>query len=343
MYIKRNISPWLILRYGWIIILVSLLWSLAVFSAYYYFKWHWLAIPFQPISVIGIAVSFFIGFKNNQSYERFWEGRKIWGAIVNYSRTWANQTMNVVTMDEARDISPEVLQEHRRLLIYRHLAWLHALRLQLRRPTSFSPKENRLIENVFERHNDNEKICETIAPYLSEVENEDLKKRANIATHIIKFQGIHLRELKEKFGAMDGFDFSMQMHCLEECYNFQGKCERIKNTPFPRQYAYFSKLFAYIFALILPLGLLNIFTEQLPPEYVAGSGRLFLLLPISVLLSWIILTWELIGDNSEDPFENRTNDVPMTALTRTIEIDLRDMLDEENLPAKLEPKDNILY
>ena len=70
---------------------------------------------------------------------------------------------------------------------------------------------------------------------------------------------------------------------------------------------------------------------------------LFLMIPFSVLISWIFSSMDSIGDNSEDPFEGRINDVPMTALCRTIEIDLRDMLDEENLPESIKPKDHILY
>jgi len=65
--------------------------------------------------------------------------------------------------------------------------------------------------------------------------------------------------------------------------------------------------------------------------------------PFSVLISWIFTTMEKVGSNSEDPFEGRINDVPMTSLCRIIEIDLRDMLDEKDLPTKIAPKDNILY
>ena len=344
MYIKRNISFNILIRYAWHLILFSSIWTIGVFSAHYFIGWHFIDIPFQPITIIGIAVAFFIGFKNNQSYDRFWEGRKIWGSIVNYSRTWANQVLNVVSIDTGEDISGPGLKEHQRVLIHRHIAWLHALRLQLRRPSSFSLKENMLVEGFLSRHNDNEKICEILEPYLSPEENEELKHRQNIATHIVKLQGNHLRKLKEKHQTMDGFDFMMMMKCLEEFYNFQGKCERIKNTPFPRQYAYFSKIFTHIFVILLPLGLLNVFESEVINSQTALPGwYVFLMMPLSILISWIFLTWEVVGDNSEDPFENKPNDVPMTALTRTIEIDLRDMLDEDNLPKKTEPKDNILY
>ena len=343
MYIKRNISLKILLRYAWQVVLFSFLWTMLVFSIYYFAGWHFIDIPFQPISVIGIAVSFLIGFKNNQSYDRFWEGRKIWGSIVNYSRTWANQVLHVVTADTAKNISDNQLKEHRKALIYRHIAWLHALRLQLRRPGPFSIRENVLVESLLTKHNDNEKICEVIDPYLDPAENEELKHRKNIATHIVKLQGRHLQKLKEEHGLMDGFDFMMMMKCLEEFFNFQGKCERIKNTPFPRQFAFFCKVFTFIFVMLLPLGLLNVFGSEIRGTSSQPEWYIFFMIPLSVLISWVFLTWEIIGDNSEDPFESRPNDVPMTGLTRTIEIDLRDMLDEKDLPERVQPKDNILY
>ena len=131
---------------------------------------------------------------------------------------------------------------------------------------------------------------------------------------------------------------------LEEFYNLQGKCERIKNTPFPRQYGYFSKLFTNIFVLLIPFGLLDVFESHLGDvSQHMHDWYIFLMIPFSVLISWIFSAMDSIGDNSEDPFEGRINDVPMTALCRTIEIDLRDMLDEDNLPEGIKPKDHILY
>jgi len=78
----------------------------------------------------------------------------------------------------------------------------------------------------------------------------------------------------------------------------------------------------------------------------SGSARVwmeFAAVCLSVLVSWIFITIDKVGSNSEDPFEGRFTDVPMTAICRTIEIDLKDMLDEESLPEKIAPKKNILY
>jgi putative membrane protein len=335
MYVKRNIGWGLILRFAWKNLIFFALYAGLIFYAYHYLWLDFLDIPFQPLSVIGIAVAFYIGFKNSQSYDRFWEGRKIWGGIVNYSRTWALQVISFVRTGNA-----ETDKKLQKQLIYRHLAWINALRVQLRQPKAWSIKGNAIVERLHDRHGERNASCHEALAFVGQEEYADLQQRINPATHLIKNQGKELVVLKEK-EIIDGFQEDQLQSVLEECYNLQGMCERIKNTPFPRQYGYFSKIFTWIFVLLLPFGLLNVFAD----EAMAGSKAWyeFLMIPFSVLISWIFISMESIGDNSEDPFDGRINDVPMTALCRTIEIDLRDMLDEKDLPDPIMPKDHILY
>ncbi len=338
MYIKRNIGWGLILRYGWMRILGYAVYAAIIFALYHFLHWDFIDIPFEPLSVIGIAVAFYVGFKNSQSYERFWEARKIWGGIVNYSRTWTIQVLSFVNLE-----TPESTQEKQREMVYRHLAWINALRVQLRLPSPWSLKENRQVERLFDRHGERNISCNEAFNYVNEPEYEDLKTRVNPATHLIKNQARDVTQLKQK-KLIDGFQEDQLQSVLEELYNLQGKCERIKNTPFPRQYGYFAKLFTWIFVLLIPLGLLDVFESHL--GNIADTMHdwyVFLMIPFSVLISWIFITMDSIGDNSEDPFEGRMNDVPMTALCRTIEIDLRDMLDETDLPESIKAKDHILY
>ncbi len=255
------------------------------------------------------------------------------GGIVNYSRTWANNVLSYVENDS----------EAQRILIYRQLAWINALRVQLRQPSSFSIKENRAVEKIFDRHGERNPVCSGLDSFLSPEEDADLENRKNVATHLIKNQGLHLKHLLKEEKITE-FDKQIFHNNLEEMYNLQGRCERIKNTPFPRQYAYFSTLFTWLFVLLLPFGLLNVFENQLleiKPTNV--WWYMILMIFFSVLISWIFTSMEKIGSNSEDPFEGRINDVPMTALCRTIEIDLKDMLNEDNLPDKVQAQDNILY
>ena len=333
MYIKRNLGIWPVLMGTWKELLFFFLWTLLVFFLYYYLNWTFISLAIEPLSIIGIALSFYLGFKNSQSYDRFWEARKIWGAIVNYSRTWAAQVLSLVT-DAPED---------QRILIYRHLAWINALRVQLRQATSFSLDRRKSLKRYVEDYKEYKPVTEMIREFVSPEELKALEERKNVATHLNKNQALHLKSLLEQEKISEFHNLILQK-VIEENYNLQGACERIKNTPFPRQYAYFGTVFAWVFVILLPFGLLNAFNEEFLQLSLSGRvGMEAAAILLSVLISRIFITIDKVARNSEDPFEGRFNDVPMTAICRTIEIDLRDMLDEEPLPEKIMPKNNILY
>lgn len=338
MYIYRNIKWSLVLKFAWKPVMFFTLWSTAVVYLYHHLDHHGYnsSIPFLPLSTIGIAVSFYIGFKNNSSYDRFWEGRKIWGGIVNYSRTWANQVMTFTTSRYATDDAYMVdLSVIRKELVYRHLAYINALRFQLRRASSFSKKLHKTIDALTPGSPERAHWNEEVLPFLDHDEFCSHVQRANPATQMIRKQGERLAELNDKYGLIEEFRYMEMMRVLEEFYNLQGKCERIKNTPFPRQYAFFSGVFVWIFILLLPFGLVGEFAE-------ISHSFIYMTIPFSILISWMFYTMEAVGDSSEDPFDNMINDVPMTALCRTIEIDLRDMLGESELPEKIQADNGIL-
>ena len=284
---------------------------------------------------IGIAVAFYVGFKNNQSYDRFWEARKIWGGIVNVSRTWGNQVMSFVSSSTAEgEVPAEKVEAARRCLIYRQIAWITALRYQLRRktPWGFTPSglPKKLVQPT-----DIDAMREQMVELLGEDELAQVCGMKNAATQIIRGQGERLRMLVEQEPRLiEEFRLISLSDLLTEMYALQGKCERIKNTPFPRQYAYFSAVFVGIFNALLPFGFVGEFSER--------GGLIWLTVPLAVVVSWIFFTMETVGDTSEDPFENFINDVPMTALCRTIEIDLRQMLGETDLPEAIQPEKDIL-
>jgi len=331
MYIRRNIRWSLVWKFAWKNILFFIIWATIVTVAYAILldRGIDISIPFLPLSTIGIAVAFYIGFKNSQSYDRFWEGRKIWGGIVNYSRTWANQVLSYLPNTETNSSLSSLHTE----LVYRHLAWINALRIQLRRTTMLDRDNLSYIPNLKLK---NDRECQDyIRTFLSDDEYVEVMQQANTATHLVRNQGKALQALVSK-SELDAYRQVNMMQTLEELYNFQGKCERIKNTPFPRQYAFFSTVFVWIFVVLLPFGLVSEFGKM------SNGSVIWLTIPFSALISWIFATIETVGDNSEDPFENYINDVPMTALCRTIEIDLRQLLGETELPPKIEPVDDIL-
>jgi putative membrane protein len=338
----RRLPATTVLRFGVLFASLLALWAFFVFALYAFAGMHFLRIPFSPIATIGTAVAFYVGFKNNAAYDRFWEGRKIWGGIVNESRTWATYVMAYVRpgddSEEARDL--------RRTLIYRHLAWVNGLRLQLRKTSRFFDRPaaatRRRLE-AHEAHMRNDWPTE-IAPFLSPEELERFTALANPATHMLTRQGEQLADL-HRHGQLDLFHQIAMMEVVQGLYGLQGKCERIKNTPFPRQYAEYGRLFTRVFVFMVPFGMLDVFGEQVL-QATTRAGELTPVFPMivaSALVSWVFITMEVIGDASEDPFERSMNDVPMNALSRTIEIDLRQMLGETELPPKEQPVDHILY
>ena len=321
MYVRKNIRWRVIWPYAWKMVLFESLYALLI-CVIYRAGLHAVDIPWQPVATLGIAVAFYVGFKNSGSYDRFWEGRKLWGGVVNYSRNWAIQTLEYITSvvdAPGVDAPPATLEElsgrHRRL-VYRQIAWCNALRLSLRRQP--------------------ELWDEQVAPFLDAAESAQVRLRQNPAAHLLRQQAADLRVLRQERGLLNDFQHVNMMQSLEQLFNLQGGCERIKNTPFPRQYAFFSYVFVRLFALLLPLGLIGEFAQM-------GPDHIWLTIPFAVLVSWVFNTMEIVGHTSENPFENEINDVPMTAICRTVEIDLREMLGETDLPPKLAPIDDVLY
>jgi ion channel-forming bestrophin family protein len=339
MYVKRNISWRVIVAFAWKSVLFYIVWSTLIVLVHMYFHGVLginLAIPFAPVSTIGVAVSFYLGFKNNQSYDRFWEARTAWGGIVNTSRTFGNQVMSYITnYHRKHGLNKEHVHDIQKRLLYRHVAYLNALRLQLRKPTTFSINYHGNISNFHFGSPERANWETDVKPFLAIQEYNRLTNAQNMPTQILREQGEDLKHLFEKEGLVDDLKHIELMNSLRDLYNEQGRCERIKNTPFPRQYAYFSKIFTWIFVLMLPLALVMEF-EKL------GEQFIWLVIPFTTTISWIFMTIEIVGDSSEDPFENFINDVPMTALCRNIEIDLREMLGETDLPPRMMPQNGIL-
>lgn len=298
----------------------------------------WLALPWLPIALVGTAVAFLIGFKNNASYDRQWEARKIWGAIVNGSRSWGIMIMDFITNEHSLEAAGDVeLYQIKRQMIYRHIAWLTALRHQLRTQRNWENHHVKADADYRKKFPTPEwlsNVEDDMSLFLTKEELQQVMKKTNRATHLISYQSKQLKELKFK-GLIEDFRHMELEKMLVDFYTQQGKCERIKNFPYPRQYATVNLYFVWLFILLLPLGMLAEF-ESL------GSHLVWLTVPFSTMVSWVFHTMERIGESSENPFEGSPNDIPITALSRTIEIDLREMLDERELPEKIEPVNNIL-
>lgn len=327
MYIKRNYSFWMTFNWSKTSFIYGLIYATIVIALSYYLDFT-LSIPWQPVSVIGIAVAFYLGFKNNSSYDRTWEARKIWGSIVNNSRSFGAAVIAFVQGPDHAAFQKE--------LIYRHIAWLTALRHQLRLSRDWEHLDIRLngmyVPTICEDYV--EKLDSELSRYIDAEEIKRIDGKANTATQIMKIQSKRLQELKDQ----DYFDNfrHMQLHELVvSFYEDQGKSERIKNFPFPRQYASTALWLTFVFCAFLPFGLLDIFKLL--------EGWMYWVSPfLSALITWVFFLMEKIGDYSENPFEGTYNDVPITSIARGIEIDMREMIDDENVPGPIKDENGFL-
>ncbi len=333
MFIAKRYPFWGLVNWSKKYIYIFLVIDTIPILGYKLLGWHWLAIPWQPIALIGIAVSFYLGFKNNSSYDRLWEARKIWGGIVNASRTFTVMTRDFITNEHAQEKLSEIeLSKIHKLIVHRHVAWLKALTYQLRmpKPWEHSAKIEIKLRKDGGVHHDEDHFIK-LKPYLSSDEYNYIMSKGNKASHLLSLQSKELLKLKLS-GQIEDFRHMELEKMIGEFYTLQGKSERIKNFPFPRQYATVNYFFVWIFLILLPFGMLNVFNDTISH---LSSG--WLVIPFTLLVSWVFILMELIGDYSENPFEGLYNDVPISTIARDIEIDIRQMLDETDLPKSIEP------
>ena len=294
----------------------------------------WLGIPWTVVALLGTATAFIVGFKNVQSYNRTWEARHIWGDIISSSRAWGAMSRDY--FDDA-DKSKE--------LVYRHLAWLTALRYQLR--------ERRAWEATSKAHNaeylryysipEMDTPLETeLAKFLPAAELTQILATRSKATQIL---GLQSRAIKDLLASqVIVVTLFVDLHkSIRDFLLQQGRCERIKDFPYPRQYASINSFFIKLFCLLLPFGLLREFDGLNDSvEGLIKGHMVWLIIPFSVLISWVYTSLGRVGESTESPFEGSPNDVPISQMCRTAEIDLRAMLGETDLPSPLEPRNNIV-
>jgi putative membrane protein len=339
MHIGRRYQVLQTLGWSRSLILIPLGWSTVLTVLHELAGWGWLSIPWLPLSAVAVAVAFYLGFKNNASYDRMWEARKIWGAIVNASRSWAFSARDLVSdaFPGHGDAGEEELHTERGVLLHRHVAWLDALRYQLREVKTWEHQGaafDRLRKTMGVPEYD-EELREVLSANLDDGELEEVLSQINPAARLLANQSRHLAALRTK-RLLDPFSHMQLQDLLVELMTQQGKAERIKNFPFPRQYATVNFFFAVVFCALVPLGMLEAF-EGL------ATGAAWATIPFATLVSWVFLTTDRIGDWSENPFEGLSNDVPISTIARGIERDVRQMVDETELPPARQPSGSIFY
>lgn len=314
---------------GWLLIIAAVPTIL-----YEVFDIKWLSVPWPVVALLGTATAFIVGFKNVQTYNRTWEARQIWGATMSASRSWAMMCRDFIE-DSSRC----------KEIIYRHLAWLTALRYQLRAEKNWEASNKSYNQEYKKFYTVPEKeipLENELSKYITKEEVETILSKNNKAAHLLSLQSIALKKLNDE-QLLENFRFLDMHSMLREFSSHQGKSERIKNFPYPRQYATINVLFVKLFCLLLPFALLAEFNSL--NDHVSGILKgymVWFVIPFSVLISWVYTSLEQVGESTENPFEGNANDVPISQMSRTVEIDIREMLGETDLPQALQPQNNIV-
>jgi putative membrane protein len=253
-----------------------------------------------PFTLIGLAISVFLGFRTNVAYDRYWEGRKLWGALVNVCRTFTRQATTLIDSG-SRQRDAEIAKE----LTHRAIAFAYALKHQLRRTEPW----------------------DDIAPYVTVEEAQRMRGQRNIPLAMSRILGERLSDAWRK-GWIRDIHMPVFEKSLTEMTTIQGGCERIDNTPVPFAYTTLIHRIVGFYCLLLPFGIVND-VRWLTPLVV-------------LMICHAFFGLDEIGDEIEEPFGTEPQDLPLAAISRTIEINLLQYLDEQNVPEPLRPVGRVL-
>lgn len=261
-----------------------------------------------PFTLTGFALSVFLGFRTTTAYNRYWEGRTLWGALINTNRSFARQVLHWVGPAPGTilgDAAAADLAARRRALVHYAVGFSHALRLRLR------------------EHDDTAVLARFVAP----ADLTALTADRNRPQWFVHRMAGELRRLYDE-GLIHPQHLPLLDASLGAMTDVQGACERIRNTPLPYVYAVLVHQIVGFYCFALPWGLLHALHWIMPA--------------VAVLVSYAFFGLDAIGEELDNPFDTDANDLPLAALCTAIEIDLRGRLGEQDLPPPAEPRRGLL-
>lgn len=316
------------------------LWSAFVTATFELLRWQFLEIPAAELTVIGIAVAIILGFKNQECHGRINEALTAWEQINATSIVWTNKLLGTIGHLKTPD-SAALLKT----LFYRHFAWLTALRFNLRAA--------KVWENIYEPGNvrflaelptpeSRSKLEDELQAYVSAFELEKiLAHRGDKEAFILSLQYQSIGRLFQEQLISDTIYVSLT-GALDDLVDLQDTSKRIKNYPYARNYYSIAVILVKLFVVILPLAIYAD-ARDLGKPFGLEHWTAWLNVVFSVMIGWVFVTLEKVGENSSNPFEGGPNDVPISAIARRIEIEMRNLLGEEADLKHIEPKSNILF
>ncbi|MFZ2996793.1 bestrophin family protein [Sphingobium sp.] len=284
-----------VIREVWKPLTLLFVWDVIVTIVYYVLPFK---APELPLTLFGSAVALFLGFRTNSAYQRWWEGRGLWGLMINASRSLARAARNFLPDPEA--------VEMKRTIVLRQIAYVNALRCQLRRQS----------------------VDAEVKRFLSKGDADFALARTNVANGILDGTGRRI-DIARRSGWIDTIQQSRMESVLIDIANAQGGMERLKNTPLPNHFRFFPTIFVHLFCILLPFGLVETLGFATP----LGS----------TMAGLMFLAVLAIGDDLVDPFADSVHDVPLSAMCRTIEIDLLQAIGDPAPTAMVPDKYGVLW
>jgi ion channel-forming bestrophin family protein len=315
-------------------------WALFVTLCLQVSQWNFLTIPAPILTIIGSALAIILAFKNQQCYARFNDALMLSGQLITNSLILANKLVSVSGKPDAARSDPRLKE-----IFYRHFAWLTALRFFLR--------ERKFWENTLESGNvrflaghpapeSRSVLKEELKTYLSDAELQKfMAHRGDKEALILHWQYDAIRGLYDS-NLISELMLTVLAAALDDLARLQGALKRIKNYPYARNYYSIAVMLVKIFVAILPFGFFP-YAQDLGASSGVGRWTAWLNVPFSVVVGWIFVSLEKVGENSSNPFEGGSNDVPISFIARRIEIEMRIMLGEETDLKPIEAKDSILF
>ncbi len=252
-----------------------------------------------PFTLIGLPIAIFLGFRNNAAYDRFCEGRKLWGELVLRSRNFARQCQSLIDYPQAASAT-NGLEDIRVRMIYRTSAFAYTLRDLLRDQTD-APQLSYLLQDS---------------------EREQLRTASNKPQTLIMNMGADLRQLLQAKRIDPCLAVSMD-NTLSAMTAAAASCERIRNTPIPFSYTLLLHRTAYIYCFLLAFGLVDSIGFMTPF--------------VVAVVAYTFFGLDALGDEIEEPFGLEANDLPLDAICRAVEIDMRESVSDTDIPAPLLP------
>ena len=252
-----------------------------------------------PFTLLGVALSLFLGFRNNASYQRWWEARGLFGQLVYDCRSLTRQVLSFV------EDGNETGRDTQRVMVYLAIAFAHATRHRLRGTSPWKDVE----------------------PFVAAIHHDRMHQAKNVPDYIMRLMGKTLGDCRRQCLTSEQMIQNMDDR-LTSMTIVLAACERIHYTPLPFAYMLLGHRTTSLYCIMLPFGLVSSLGWTTPL--------------ICAVIAYTFFGLDALSEELEEPFGLAANQLPLTALSRTIEINLREALGETDLPPDITPINSYL-